>query len=164
MPLIYIFLMVMSQGFTYAFIWFIAEWKSHAFNIEAYDYVAFYGGIALTALILLILTSAVFIRLFRKISFRLFLIIVRSLVYKDMTWFKENAASKIINVFVTDYNEVDQLMGLSVNAFLQNFIRLNVGLVIILYKTYFMAPTLILVHLTLLVVLKSFLKTDRSLK
>ena len=81
-----------------------------------------------------------------------------------MTWFKATPASKIINVFVTDYSEVDQLMGLSVNAFLQNFIRLNVGLVIILYKTYFTAPTLILVHFSMLYVLRSFLKTDRSFK
>ena len=50
------------------------------------------------------------------------------------------------------------------HVFLQMFIRLNVGLIITLYKAYLLGATLILVYLLILKTLAGFLATDRSLK
>jgi len=164
LPLAYVTLIALSQTMIYTFTWFIAEWKSKAFKFTPLEYVELYGGIVMLAVVFVAASSLVFIHYFRKISFRLFLMIVRNMVSNDLAWFKKFPASKLLNVFITDYNEVDQLLGPSLQSFLQNLIRINIGLFFILYKTYLMGTTIVFFHLLILYTMKKFLRTDRALK
>ena len=80
MAIAYIILLIITQLLTYTFGWFIAQWKSGSFQIMASEYLKIYGGIVLATFCTLLLTIMVFIRLFRRVSFRFFLKIVRSLL------------------------------------------------------------------------------------
>lgn len=165
LPLTYVSFLVASQLLIYTFTWYITEWKTNRIQVkDPGEYVVIFIGIISIAFFTLITTSYVFIRYIRIISFRLFLFMVRSLVSRDLEWFKNYPSSKILNIFITDYNEVDQLLGPSLHSFLQVFFRLNVGVFVILYKTYIMGTTIVFVHLMVLRYLYVFLRTDRCLK
>ena len=166
-PLSYLFFMVLSQIVIYSFTWLLAAWKAGKFldSIEPYEYVIFYGGIMLTGLMAQWVTGVIFIRYFRRISFRLYVMIIRSLVSKNLDWYRAVSPSKILNACVTDYHEVDQLLGPSFNSFLQYFVKVNVGAILICYKTWLGGPLILILHCWLVfIITKRFLPVDRSLK
>lgn len=166
-PLSYLLFLTLSQVIVYSFTWLLAAWKAGKFldSIEPYEYVIFYGGIMLAGLGAQWVTGVIFIRYFRRISFRLYVMIIRSLITKNLDWYRAVSPSKILNACINDYHEVDQMLGPSFNSFLQYFVKVNVGAMLICYKTWVTGPLILLLHSWLVyIIIKKFLPVDRSLK
>lgn len=165
LPVIYFFLLFMTQSSALGFTIFTAIWRSNLITqFRAWEYFLVFVAITSVNIFISLLRRYFRVKYFRRISFSLFGEIAKGLLNQSLTFFKTTSLAAKMATFVAGYDEIDEQAGNATSNVLIALMAMLLGVIAICFKTYITGTLIIIVFLVILWILYSIMKTDSQLK
>ena len=147
LPFFLVILIFVQILLTYFFSWFLTSWKfdnfSHLEHSEILEYYLLISLLILTILIVIARTLTVYVR---RVTFKLFIFMIKGLLGHSLEFFHKMPPARIINVFITEFTSFDYNMGFNLYKLLMSLLRFHIVFCIALVDTYYTSPFIVIVY------------------
>jgi ABC-type multidrug transport system fused ATPase/permease subunit len=165
LPMVYVILLFLSQGCVLGFTIFTTIWKFDLIEkFSPSEYL--YSFILLSVAILILDISRRVFRIiyFRRISFNLFDEIVKGLLSKTLTSFKETSLASKMATLVTGYDDIDEQAGNGTSNLMISLMFTTLAVGLICYKSYLSCGPIILLFIVIMMIFYRLMNSQNSLK